>query len=595
MFNRIRGRGAYRSGGVVPFRQPGRMATFSSTGRGGCRIRHSEYLEDVVTGAAGVFYSEGGGLINPANRATFPWLSQIAQRFQEYEFNGLVFEYRTTSMDAMTTTVAGNAALGVVIGATEYNVTKSDFFTKQEMDNYEWVVSGKPSANLKFPVECQPQLNVLGRLYVDGSHSLPVGVSQDPRMSWLGKFQLGMSGFQAANVNIGELWVTYDVSLFKPAAAPAQATSELFGHYGNGTGIATQYQGLTGVTQTIPFGTQTPCSWNDNGSSVTSSAFGSKGQVTTVPRNYADYFKNSITNLNVSSNNGNIAIRDPFFRMGQAFTVLWFYRWSQSVTTPTMALNASTNCTSYPQFGVFDTGTSSSGVNWPGGAGTQAMVYGTFYASNNAIPLVAAVAGADPATNLVSFDLIVRALPKFGDFAAEDVPLNYRLGEDLKHGWLRKEPKEPKQLRVIRRGLFDESGDEKDGKDAASDDEEDDEDDEEQSALAQFIASQIKKKNKAKKTSSTIDLKRSLSTTALVKDSREDVEMTDARATSSSSSSSSTIPAVPASTPQSTDRRVAFDDDDWDKLAGLDDQTKKEMMQFVERQRRSKSQERQSK
>lgn len=411
-----------------------------------------------MTGTAGLFSSEGGWLINPGNSQTFPWLASIAARFQEYRFNGLMFEYRTTSSDALNST---NTALGVVIGATEYNVTRADWQNKAEMDNYEFVVSGKPSSNLMFPVECKPGMNVLGKQYVDSSLVVPTQTGQDPRMSWLGKFQLATSGFQASNVVIGELWVTYDVTLYKPAAPHAEATSDLFGHFANGNNA--DYP-LTGVTAALPFGTQTACSYVDFGTSVTSALYGSQGQREDSgwSVNWADYFHNSIVNFNAAVNSTSCALRDQRFRSGAAFTVLWYYKWSASVTTPTMSIAASTNCADYNDLNHLDTGANQAGVNWVGGAGTVGIAFRMMQATNTSIPLFTCTPGADPSTNLIGVELIVRAVPRSG--LTSTPPIAYMMGEDLKHGWLRKEISLKPPTRKLKKLSMLDAGDSKEEK-----------------------------------------------------------------------------------------------------------------------------------
>lgn len=159
-----------KSGWVAKASKPSsKMASFGTV-RGGCRVRHSEYLGDVFTsGTAGNFQNDGIWIINPGNPDTFPWLSRLAMQFQEYHFRGLMFQFKTTSVDALNST---NTALGVVIGATNYNIAQPAFASKQEMDNYEFVVSGKPSRSWNYPVNCKPQFNVLNKLYVSNSRSL---------------------------------------------------------------------------------------------------------------------------------------------------------------------------------------------------------------------------------------------------------------------------------------------------------------------------------------------------------------------------------------------------------------------------------------
>ena len=149
-------------------------------------------------------------MINPANSRTFPWLNQIAGNYEQYFIEGLVFEFRSTSADALNST---NTALGSVMMATQYDVADPVFRSKAEMLNYEYSNSLKPSDNCLHMVECEPSQSVLSGLYtLDGS----APANTDSRLYHLGRFSIATVGFQAANVNIGELHVTYQIRLLKP-------------------------------------------------------------------------------------------------------------------------------------------------------------------------------------------------------------------------------------------------------------------------------------------------------------------------------------------------------------------------------------------
>lgn len=247
----------------------GGPVVFGSSSGGSCRIRHTEYLTDVTTVAytqsltqpASPFGLVDGGawILNPGNADTFPWLSAIANQFEEYEFNGLLFHFRSTSTDAIASNTL-NLQLGVVIGATDYNALHPVFSSKQQMDNYEWTISGKPSLSWDYPVECKRSKNVLGKLYVTNNLASPPPQTPDPRLYHLGLFQLATQGFQSQSaVTIGELWVTYDVTLSKPCLtagiSPTPGFSPAVTHLWNTSSTSTNP--LTGVTASTMFGTQT--------------------------------------------------------------------------------------------------------------------------------------------------------------------------------------------------------------------------------------------------------------------------------------------------------------------------------------------------
>lgn len=209
-------------------------------GGGGTVIRFQEYISDIYTTAdianpAG--FNIQSFLINAANSDCFPWLNQLAQNYEQYYIEGMVFEFRSTSADALNST---NTALGSVMMATQYDVADPVFRTKAEMLNYEYSNSTKPSDTCMHMIECAPNQTVLNGLYcLDGA--LPAGT--DARLYHLGRFSIATVGFQAANVNIGELHVTYQVRLLKP---------KLYASIGNGIDFA-YLNNSTGYSNAQPF------------------------------------------------------------------------------------------------------------------------------------------------------------------------------------------------------------------------------------------------------------------------------------------------------------------------------------------------------
>jgi hypothetical protein len=223
-------------------------------------FRHREYIADVSTSTT---FTTTSYSINPGLSATFPYLSNIAQNFQEYQFNGLVFEFKSTSADALNST---NTALGSVILAAQYRADAPSFVDKQQMLNEMWSVDCKPSCDLLLPIECDPSENPFKVQYIRGA-SVPSG--QDTKLYDIAKITVGTYGSQAVAV-AGELWATYEVVLRKPQLSSAL---NLFGqgaHYESTTSISTsnyfgtsrtQYYDSIGVTFsssaiTFPLGTQ---------------------------------------------------------------------------------------------------------------------------------------------------------------------------------------------------------------------------------------------------------------------------------------------------------------------------------------------------
>lgn len=159
--------------------------------------------------------------LNPGCSATFPWLSRVAAQFQEYRFMGLVFQFVSCSANALSST---NTSLGTVIMGTNYNSNQSAFVRKQQMENSSYVNSARPASSQMHGIECDPSQNPLPLAYIRDNYipitavspANPNPIVNDLRMSDQGLFQIATIGCQADRINLGELWVEYDVLLVKP-------------------------------------------------------------------------------------------------------------------------------------------------------------------------------------------------------------------------------------------------------------------------------------------------------------------------------------------------------------------------------------------
>jgi len=204
-------------------------------------FRHREYLADVITGATSAF-SINSYPLNPGMPDTFPWLSTIAQNFEQYRIRGMVFEFKSTSADALNST---NTALGSVIMATDYNADSDTFESKAQMENHEFASSARQSCSMLHAIECKPSQTSISELYIR-NETPPTG--QDLRLYDLGRFSIATVGQQGASVNIGELWVTYEVELFKPMI-PEHPTGVRTDHFYSATAVSTSaYFGTSQTT-----------------------------------------------------------------------------------------------------------------------------------------------------------------------------------------------------------------------------------------------------------------------------------------------------------------------------------------------------------
>jgi len=173
-------------------------------------ISHSEFVMDVTSSVA---FSTTQFLNNPGNPALMPWFAQLSQYYEEFEFLGLIYCYRPTSATAVGTT---NAAMGVVIMATEYDAYDAGYTTKRQMEAAEFSSSAVPYQAFMHPCECDPKKMVLRANYVAPGVSNLSQLPGDTRFYIPSVTTIATVGQQTAGQTIGELWVTYHVRLSKP-------------------------------------------------------------------------------------------------------------------------------------------------------------------------------------------------------------------------------------------------------------------------------------------------------------------------------------------------------------------------------------------
>lgn len=193
---------------LVRYSGASEYASFSDS-KTSVRLRHREYLQDVFVGTTGVF-SNTSFAINPGLSNTFPFLAQIASNFEEYHMHGLVFEFVSTTSPYNST-----SAMGSVVLAMEYNANAPPYTSKPQMENSDFAVSARPDKSMIYGVECAN--NATNNYYIrTGSTSLPLTTTD------LGLFNVATLTPLATGVNLGELWVSYDVELFRPHISPAR-------------------------------------------------------------------------------------------------------------------------------------------------------------------------------------------------------------------------------------------------------------------------------------------------------------------------------------------------------------------------------------
>lgn len=230
-------------------------------------VRHREFLGDISGSIA--YTVQRTMSINPGLEGSFPWLSTIAQNFQEYTIRGMVYHYVPTAGDAVSST---NNALGSVVMSTNYRATATAPGSKMEQLNEYYSNDARPSEAFCHPIECDPRENPYNVQYV---RAVAVPSTEDPKTYDLGTFYLSTSGMQADGIVVGELWCTYEVELRKPIAVGLTGfmlPTFLNGHSSadsSGTNLAAAFSSgpytstllpvwsgtATSITATLPAGT----------------------------------------------------------------------------------------------------------------------------------------------------------------------------------------------------------------------------------------------------------------------------------------------------------------------------------------------------
>jgi len=207
-------------------------------------FRHREYISDVTMAAS---FTASPLSVNPGMAVTFPYLSAIAQCFQEYEFKGLVFEFKSTTSDAIASST--NLSMGTVIMAAQYRADAATFTSKQQMENEMWSASCKPSECMVLPIECSPAENAMGIQYVRSGT-----VTGDIKLYDLCTMTIATTASQAG-YTCGELWASYEVVLKKPALVSDSGTESQYAHYaylsGNAPTASLPLRSFTKIGDTI--------------------------------------------------------------------------------------------------------------------------------------------------------------------------------------------------------------------------------------------------------------------------------------------------------------------------------------------------------
>lgn len=167
------------------------------------RVKRREYLGAIAGSDALVLRSL---VLNAGDPGTFPRLSRMAMNYEQYKMHGLVFWFKSTSGES---TNSANTNIGEIIMCSVSDPAEPNPTNKQQLVETDGSVQAKPSISSCYGVECA-DVPVLKVRHGDPNESTDSATLYD-----VGKFFIGIEGANVATTRVGELWVTYDVSLIR--------------------------------------------------------------------------------------------------------------------------------------------------------------------------------------------------------------------------------------------------------------------------------------------------------------------------------------------------------------------------------------------
>lgn len=170
-------------------------------------VEHDEYIQDVFTDSNNVFAYEVLSL-NPGDSNTFPWLANIANRYEEFEAVELTPHFET----AAPTTASGKVLLAIDFDPGD----AVDFGTKQELLNDDRTKSAPVWQSFSQTVD---RGKLRKRLFVRNADDSadPSLTSALSRQQDIGNLFVATTASSLGNgAMLGELWIRYVIRFYTP-------------------------------------------------------------------------------------------------------------------------------------------------------------------------------------------------------------------------------------------------------------------------------------------------------------------------------------------------------------------------------------------
>lgn len=226
-----------------------------STLTGDVIIEHTEFVQNITASVASApsnsAFQSTMLPLNPGFATAFPFLSQLANNYELFEFQGLMFQYKPTSGEYGNNS---SNAIGKVVMATNYDPDALPFANSIVMENYDYANSAKPSCGIIHGVETHPAQRYSKQLYVRNG-----ATTRDKIFSDIGTFQIATEGIPFGGTGaqsgiVGELWVSYRVKLSRAQLYQTGLGNAVLQDYISSAGNVSNFVGTTTYKSTNTIG-----------------------------------------------------------------------------------------------------------------------------------------------------------------------------------------------------------------------------------------------------------------------------------------------------------------------------------------------------
>lgn len=207
------GSGDYRTNNLIH----GGVNSSPSFGSTSTTYRRREALGQVISSPVAGDFNLQKFRINAGLSETFPWLSGFANNYESWKPTSIILEYVPTSGMSVA---SSNTALGSITMAAQYNPFAVDPSNLIQIQGYPNAVTAAPYEHALCGIECVASRRQSDTLLIRNSNVANAGgllldTGYDTLFD-LCEFFIATEGCQEASVKLGQLWISYEITLSNP-------------------------------------------------------------------------------------------------------------------------------------------------------------------------------------------------------------------------------------------------------------------------------------------------------------------------------------------------------------------------------------------